>query len=204
MGNGEAMKDTGRKFETYFEILSPRDRRLMLEQLTELDEETQEFCRTLYRERYQDKKDPERRVDNWLWKAVYLPGVYKKRKLLKSAIKNEVKGTLQDLHLENPDALSETEKDILYLEFRNVAKRYLSTCNGVNYGNKLFGLKKASADEKKKKACEDIWMTSRGVALASGEEERLRLWCDAFYDELMTYYPGGKEYYNELERSFRK
>ena len=199
------MKDSGTSLGKYFEILSPRDRRLLFEELTGIiDEETQSFCKMLYRERYQDKKDPERRVDNWLWKAVYLPGVYKRRKLIRKAIGNEVKGTLQDLHLEDPDALSENEKLILYHEFRNVAKRYLSTCNGVNYGNKLFGLKKAADADKKKKACEDIWMASRGFALAAGEEERLGLWCDAFYDELMKYYPEGKYYFNELENNYKK
>lgn len=198
------MKELNRSFGKYFEILSPRDRRLMFEKLTEIDEATGEFCRMLYRERYQDKKDPDRRVDNWLWKAVYLPGVYKKRKMLGKAISNEVKGTLMDLHLENPDELSETEKNILYHEYRNVAKRYLSTCSGANYGSKLLGLKKASAEEKKKKACEDIWMASRGFALASGEEERLSLWCDAFHDELMDYYPEGKRVIEELEKNYTR
>lgn len=198
------MKELSKSFGNYFRILSPRDRRLMFEELTGIDDQTREFCRTLYRERYQDKKDPERRVDNWLWKAVYLPGLYKKRKMLRKAIANEAEGTLKDLHLEEPDKLSENEKNVLYNEFRNVAKRYLSTCNGVNYGSKLLGMKKASDAEKKKKACEDIWMASRGFALASGEEDRLRLWCDAFYDELMEYYPFGKSYYQELEDNFRK
>ncbi len=198
------MIELNRPFGTYFEILSPRDRRLMFEELTDLDEQTQEFCRALYRERYQDKNDPDRRVDNWLWKAVYLPGVYKKRKIIGKAIMNEVKGTLSDLHLESPDDLSETERFILYHEFRNVAKRYLSTCNGANYGTRLFGLKKASPEDKKKKACEDIWMASRGFALATGETERLKLWCDAFYDELMEYYPAGRTIYNNLENSFNK
>lgn len=198
------MKESEKTFGSYFEILSPRDRRLLMEELTEIDEETQEFCRKIYRDRYQDKKDPERRVDNWLWKVVYLPGLYKKRRLLKKALGNEARETLKDLHLESPDELSETEKSILYLEFRNVAKRYLSTCNGINYGSKLFGLKKAAAEEKKQKACEDIWMASRGFARASGEEERMQLWCEAFRDELMKYYPEGKSYYNELENSFKK
>lgn len=198
------MKESGRSFENYFEILSPRDRRLMFDELSGIDEETQEFCRRIYRERYQDKKDPERRVDNWLWKAVYLPGMYKRRKLLRKAIGNEAEETLKDLHLEDPEGLSETEKYILYHEFRNAAKRYLSTCNGVNYGNRLFGLRKATEDDKKKKACEDIWMASRGFALAAGEEERLSLWCEAFYDELMVYYPAGKKYYEELESNHKK
>ena len=198
------MKDPDKLFGNYFEILSPRDRRLMFEELTEIDEGVQAFCRTLYRERYQDKKDPERRVDNWLWKVVYLPGLYRKRKMLKKAIANEAAGTLKDLHLEDPDGLSEAERYILYCEFRNAAKRYLSTCSGVNYGSRLFGMKKASDADKKKKACEDIWMASRGFALAAGEEERLTLWCDAFHDELMAYYPAGKAYYEELEKNFKK
>ena len=198
------MKQAEKSIDKYFEILSPRDRRLMFEELTSLDEQTQAFCRTLYRERYQDKKDPDRRVDNWLWKAVYLPGIFKKRKLLKKAVSNEVKGTLADLHLENPAELSENEKSLLYREFRNVARRYLSTCNGANYGSKLLGFKKASEAEKKTKACEDIWMASRGFALASGEEKRMSLWCDAFLDELMEYYPPGKRIIEELEYSFKK
>ena len=198
------MNNTERSLETYFQILSPRDRRLMFDELTELDEEIQEFCRAIYRERYQDKKDPERRVDNWLWKAVYLPGLFKRRKLVRKAIGNEAEGTLKDLHLDAPDDLSDTERNILYKEFRNVAKRYLSTCKGVNYGNKLFGLKKASEADKMKKACEDIWMASRGFAIASGEEERLGLWCDAFYDELMEFFPAGKAYYEEFENSYKK
>ena len=197
------MKEKNKSIKTYFEIQSPRDRRLLFEELSDVDEETKEFCRMLYRERYQDKKDPERRVDNWLWKAVYLPGIYKKRKMLKKAIRNEADATLKDLHLENPDELTEAERQILYFEFRNVAKRYLSTCNGVNYGNKLFGLKKASEADKKKMACEDIWMASRGFALASGEEERLSLWCGAFHDELIEYFPQGEIYYKELEKNYR-
>ena len=202
--NGAAMRSTEKTFGRYFEILSPRDRRLYFEELTDLDSETEEFCRKLYRERYQDKKDPDRRVDNWLWKAVYLPGIFRKRKLLKRAISNEVKGTLEDLHLENPGELSEMEKKILYQEYRNTARRYLSTCNGVNYGSKLLGLKKASDAEKRERACEDIWMASRGFALAAGEEERMSLWCDAFLDELISYYPAGRRIIEELENSYKK
>jgi hypothetical protein len=198
------MEDIKTTFGNYFDILSPRDRRITFEELDGIDDATQEFCRRLYRDRYQDKKDPDLRVDNWLWKVVYLPGLYKRRRLVKRAIRNEVEGTLADLHLEAPDELTETEKVILYHEFRNVAKRYLSTCKGARYGNKLFGLKKASDEEKKEKACEDLWMASRGLALASGEEDRLSLWCDAFRDELLVYCRQGEKYIDKLEKEFLK
>ena len=61
-----------------------------------------------------------------------------------------------------------------------------------------------SAEDKKKKACEDIWMASRGFALASGEEERLSLWCDAFCDELLDYYPPGIRIIEELENNHKE
>jgi hypothetical protein len=191
-------------FDNYFDILSPRDRRLLFEELDGIDEETQEFCKMLYRDRYQDRKDPERRVDNWLWKVVYLPGAYKRRKMLKGAIRNEGAAAVKDLHLESPEDLTDTERDILYHEFRNVAKRYLSTCNNARYGNRLFGLKKATEEEKKEKACEDIWMASRGFALAAGEEDRLKIWCDALLDELRDYSPAAEETIERLEKGFKK
>jgi hypothetical protein len=198
------MEDIRETFGSYFEILSPRDRRLMFEELDGLDDETREFCRKLYRERYQDHKEPDRRVDNWLWKVVYLPGVYKRRKFIGKAIRNEADGTLSELHLEAPENLTDMQKTVLYHEFRNVARRYLSTCNGANYGSRLLGLKKATDEQKNTKACEDIWMASRGFALASGEEKRLSLWCDAFCDELISHLPSGQEHIARLEKGFKK
>jgi hypothetical protein len=198
------MEDISKTFGSYFEILSPRDRRLMFEELSGPDDETGEFCRQLYRERYQDKKEPERRVDNWLWKIVYLPGLYKKRKVVRGAIHREMDKTLEELHLQSPDELTDIQKTILYHEYRNAARRYLSTCSGAGYASKLFGLKKATDEEKKKRACEDIWMASRGVALASGEEERMSLWCEALHDELISYFPAGDKYISSLEDKYNK
>ena len=76
----------------YFRELSPRDRRVMLDDLEEqdnLNQDVLQFCRKLYNERYTDPKDPEHRVDNWLWKMVYLPGLYSKRKMLRSPLRKE-------------------------------------------------------------------------------------------------------------------
>ena len=115
-----------------------------------------------------------------------------------------MEGTLKELHLEDPDGLSEMERTVLYLEFRNTARRYLSTCRSVNYARKFLGLKKASDQEKLDRACQDIWMVSRGIARAAGLEDPLKLWCDALYDELLDYDPGSGKHYLELEEKFRK
>ena len=183
----------------YFRELSPVERKRMFERIEGLDPEVEEFCRNLYRDRHTDPKDPEHSVDNWLWKIVYLPGLRTKSALMKSAVKNEAQGTIMDLHLEDPGQYSDMEKTLLYLEFRNAAKRYLSTCNGTKYGSTLFGMKHASEEEKKAKAAEDIWKASKGIARAAGEEDRLEIWCLALRDELYQYNQACKHYYEDME-----
>ena len=81
------------------------------------------------------------------------------------------------------------EMAALYWEFRNTARRYLSTCCGDGYGNSFFGLKRATDEEKLVKTCGDVWAMSRGVALVYGVEEEMRPWCDAFYAELTAFAP---------------
>lgn len=185
----------------YFRELSPRDRRLMFEEIKCTDKKTMSFCENLYHDRYTDPKDPERSVDNWLWKIVYLPGLYSKRGFLRRALSHEAEATIRDLHLENAGDYDDIEKTLLYLEFRNAAKRYLSTTKNDRYGSKFLGLKKADPDEKVRKAAEDIWRASRGLALASGETEKLEIWCAALRDELIQYDKSCESYYNELDRS---
>jgi hypothetical protein len=71
-----------------------------------------------------------------------------------------------------------------------------------------MGFRKATPEEKKEKACEDIWVSSRGLVLAhekinggSGKNaggpsentsetcaaDKLDLWCQALRDELFQY-----------------
>ena len=165
----------------------------------ETDRETLAFRRQLYKERYHDPKHPDRVVDWYLWKCVYLPGLYKKRRIGKKAFRRELEQTLKDLHLSDPAALSESERQILRLEFRNAARRYLDTCRGDSYANRFMGMVKASMKEKYERAGEEIWMMSRGLALAAGEEERMDLWCRALYEELCAFNTSAAESYRKLE-----
>ena len=158
-----------------------------------------DFCRQLYKDRYHDPAHPERSADLFLWKCVYLPGLYKRKGLSKKAFRREVEQTLKELHLSDPSALTEGEKQCLYREFRNAARRYLDTCRGDRYGNRFMGLKKASMQEKYKKAGEDIWMMSAGLARAAGEEERMSVWCSALYEELCAFSRAAADRYRELD-----
>ena len=86
------MVDIDKKLMAYFRELSPRDRRIMFENLVAegvVDDEVKEFCERLYNDRYSDKKKPERRVDNWIYKFVYMPGLYNKRFFFRGAMKRE-------------------------------------------------------------------------------------------------------------------
>lgn len=189
----------------YFDTLDPEERLERLNSLEGLDNGIAAFCRTLYRERYTHPRDPRRKVDNWLWKLIHLLGLYKRGTFLsKGALKKEMEGTAKEFYLDRPAILGEAEQTVLYLEFRNTARRYLSTCDSPGYANGIMGLKQATRQEQLDRACEDIWMASRGVARAAGMEDRFQLWCDALYAELLVYDPDSQQHYTELEQNFKK
>lgn len=183
----------------YFEELEPQKRFALLQNLPDLEDKALDFCRMLYQQRYTNPKHPNQEADTWLWKFVYLPGLFKRHRFLPGALKKEMQGTIKELHLEHPEDLSSIKKTILYLEFRNAARRYLSTCKGDHYARRFLGLRTATEQEKHKQACEDIWMVSKGLAHITGREENLKLWCDALYDELLAYHPASREHYEKLK-----
>ena len=187
----------------YYAEFQPQKRKEILkENLLNLEDDgTFAFRDQLFEERHQDPKDSSRLVDVYLWKFAYLPGLFKKRNafLFSQGFQREVQQTLVEFHLSELAELTEGEKGVLYLEFRNAAKRYLSTCRSDRYGRKLLGTKSSSMDEKVELACSDIWSMSRGIALASGFEREMELFCDALRDELMCYEPQCREIYEKLE-----
>ena len=198
------MEQLNEEWRCYFEELDPQERLNMLNSLEDPEDALWDFCKMLYQQRYSDPKTPDRKVDTWLWKLVYLPGLYKRSKLLRRALHKEMEGTLRELNLDTPDTCDGMKRTALYLEFRNTARRYLSTCKGVNYASKLMGMKKATDAEKLDKACEDIWMASKGLAHAAGLEESLALWCQALHDELISWNPACQKYYDQLEQKIQK
>lgn len=193
------MNDIRERVTAYYDTLDPTDR---LEILQELEASREDpllgFRKTLYQERYTDPKHPERQVDQYLWKCVYFPGLYKRRRMLRRALAHEMNKALEELHLLSPENLSEAEQEALYLEFRNAARRYLGTCRGDRYGRTMLGLRRADDERKREKACEDIWSMGRGLALAAGEERRMRLWCSALYDEWLDFDPEAEVLYRKM------
>ena len=189
------------RWADYFAELDPQRRLELFNEIGTTDDPESVFLRKLYQERYQDPRRPGASADTWLWKFVYLPGMYQKRSLSARGFRLELERTLAELHLSGE--VSETQARLLYREYRNVARRFLGTCLGKRYGSRLFGLKEASLQEKKELACRDIWRMSRGIALAAGREREMEPFCQALREELAAFDPQYERVYERLEQAAR-
>ena len=161
-----------------------------------LDEYDSKFLRVLYHERYSggDK-------DIWLWRALCLQMLYNRGNplIFKKSRPREINAILDELHM-NDDTPS--HENLLYWEYRNVARLYLSTCRASGYASSFMGFRQASDDEKILRACQDIWQMSEGIARRDNLQDKMQLWCGAFRDELVDYDPVCKAEYQRLNNSW--
>ena len=197
------MAELNELWTEYFLELDPARRGKLLNQLIDAGADTTAFCHRLYQERYRDPKRPDKPVDNWLWKLVYLPGLYRRKLGMARPIRHEMEGALRELHLDEWDRLSEDERHVLTMEFRNAARRYLSTCRSARYGSKLLGLKKANEEQKLERAALDIWSAARGLPEKAGLGTAFRPWSEALLAELTIFDPACERRYRELEEKER-
>lgn len=169
------------ELKTYYDELDPQKRKEILDRM---DGDKPSFRRQMFKQRYVFLRKPERLADNWLFKCVYLPGLLKRR-FLKKATLREINLTINEMFLN--EELTHEERCELYFEMRNTVRRYLSTCRSPRYASSFFGFKKATVDEKKERAVEDIYRMSLGIAKAYHLEEKMSLWCQACRDELIAF-----------------
>lgn len=178
----------------YYAEIDPAKRLAILNAL----DEAPEFVHTLYHERYSDHEDKGRKnIDWWLWRSLCLQMLYGRGSFFRSFRDRELKAIFGELFMNDPD---ESHTAYLYNEYRNTARRYLSTCRSSNYASRFMGFRQASDEEKVIHACLDVWQMSRGIAKKCGQSEKMSLWCEAFRDELMEYDPVCREEYDRLER----
>ena len=186
------------KMKAYFDELDPAKRKELLD---EIEQDNPGFLRELYKKRYEFRRKPDRIADLWLFKCVYLPGLYR-RKFLKKATLRELNLTIDEFHLR--EDLDASQREALYLEMCNAVRRYLSTCRSAKYASSFFGLKKASDDEKLQRTTEDIFKMSLGLARVFHLEKELELWCKACFDELVAFDSSCEKRFLELENSLEK
>ena len=108
------MYEIGEAWMGYFEEIDPAKRLEILDGMEEQSGAMMRLCRGFYRERYTDPKKPAHKVDNWLYKFVYFPGMYKRsgRRFGRSALEKEMARSLKELHLEDPEGLEELERTV--------------------------------------------------------------------------------------------
>lgn len=177
----------------YFAELDPKKRLAVLDSLPESEEK--DFLRELYNDRYSDHEHRGRKnVDWWLWRCICLQQLYNKGGFFKRFRRREIESILRELRTSDAE-----HSAILYHEYRNTARRYLSTCKSGNYASRFMGFRQASDDEKVLRACADIWEMSRGIAKTEGVEEQMRIWCEAFRDEVVEYNDVCREEYARLD-----
>ena len=185
-------------YKKYFDELEPKKRLEILNSIPENErDDDYDLVYKLYHERYSDHDNKGRKnVDWWLWRCVCLQMLCEKRTFFKKSRDREVMKISDELLMNDTE---KSHENFLYLEYRNVARRYLSTCKDPNYASSLLGLRRANDDEKVYRACSDIWQMSKGVAKFSGLEEKMSLWCKALRDELFEYNPICRAEYERLD-----
>lgn len=171
----------------FYEELDTQKRHDLLRELlrTAEDDGANRLREELFTKRYITKKGVVN--DTYLIHCLMLKNLYAQRKSLFLGFKKEVAKELAAFLPQDAARLPEAEQSALYWELRNTARRYLDASRSDQYGKKLMGLVSASADEKLERVVRDLWTMSRGIALSSGNEKRMRPFCDALYDELTAF-----------------
>ena len=191
------MYKINKSLERYYQELDPKLRLTILDSLNENEVENLNFIHEVYDNRYSDHdKKGRKNIDWWLWRCVCLQILCGRGRIFKKFRDREVIEISNELLMNDEDI---AHRNFLYYEYRNVARRYLSTCNDANYASSFLGLRRADNDEKIYRACRDIWEMSRGISRSSGLNEKMNLWNEALHDELIEYSPLCKSEYQRLD-----
>ena len=181
-------------YENFYNEIEPAKRLEILDSLP--DNEDSRIMREIYNDRFSDHEGKKRKnVDWWLWRCVCLQILCNRGKLFRKSRDREVLKIINELHTDD-----ESRKNFFYWEYRNTAKRYLSTCKSGDYASSFMGFRRASEEEKIYRACLDIWQMSAGVAKSSGLTGKMQNWIDALRDELMIYSPLCRAEYERLNQ----
>lgn len=183
------MYEIDEAYSGYYREIDPKKRRGLLPD--------NDFVRELYDDRYSDHEGKGRKdVDWWLWRCICLQILYGRGSFFRYFRDKEIAAIIGELRLNDTD---ESHRAYLYHEYRNVCRRYLSTCSSGNYASKFMGFRQASDEEKVLRACADVWQMSGGVARKTGNVPAMKLWVEAFRDELYDYDDICREEYERLK-----
>lgn len=180
------MADQNELLENYYEELDSDKRRALLDEYLSgppSDDPAAEYRKVLFDYRYTDPKDPERRVDNYMWALLSLMYTHRGSVIFPQRNVKEVRRIMKDLEQDERVHTDECFAEAFMLEVRNAVRRYFDTCKSDNYHKKLFGMTHSSSDEKEKQRCIDTWKMSAGLAQRVGLEDEMSLFNRAVAEE---------------------
>ena len=180
------MADQNELLENYYEELDPDKRRVLLDEYLSgapSEDPAAEYRKVLFDYRYTDPKDPERRVDNYMWALLSLMYTHRGSVIFPHRNVKEVRRIMKDLERDERVHTDECFAEAFMLEVRNAVRRYFDTCKSDNYHKKLFGMTHSSSDEKEKQRCIDTWKMSAGLAQRVGLEDEMSLFNRAVAEE---------------------
>ena len=142
--------------------------------------------------RFTHPSKPGKKIDNFIWNILILPGFLRPMYLVRAVGEREIQGVVRELGLESAQEWDETKRAAAYWEYRNAAKRYLSTCNGPNYGKKFFGVMQSTDEEKLAKTARDFYAMAVTVPAKYEREEEMELFTRALKDEFLSSFPDAR------------
>ena len=179
--------------EQYFAVLDPERRKELLDAYAETDPADAALLEELWTLRYTDPKNPRQRVDTYLWQIVNLITLARMARFISGGTAREIKAAMKTLGFATADHYGEAGRKTLYLEFRNAAQRYFSTCDSKSYGRKLMGLMSANDDERATKTAREVWQLTEGLPGRFETDQDMALFCKAVRDEYVAEYSDGEE-----------
>lgn len=153
--------------------------------------------------RYTDPKNSGRKVDNFIWNILILPGYLRPRYLIKALGIREIEQIIQELGLTDACSWDDARRAAAYWEYRNAAKLYLTTCAGPNYARKAFGIMQSDETEKLNKTARDFYCMTVMVPDKYGKTKEMELFSGAMKDEFMSSAYGAKGAWIEAEAGLK-
>lgn len=199
------MYESDEKWKPYYEELNPDARRKILEALCADDDGPAALLRKkLFACRYQRKRGAV--ADRGLYTCFLLMDLSRNRFGGAAAQKKKAREALDVICVGELWGSGEDARQILFLEFRNIFRRYLETTRDSGYGKKLLGLMQSTPEEKEQRAMEDLYAMSRGAAKALHDlrdsvlTEQMELLCEAADSAFESLGEGAAERYREFRR----
>ncbi len=197
---------TNEIWKEYYEVTSPEKRLKLYETLSSEnpDDGGNALRKKLFENRHLDKKKKVKEIDRGLWQLLSMQVNIKSEISSLKVAKKEIDAALRCLGVDDAKKGGEVEKGVVYWEIRNIAKRYLETCQAPGYARKLFGIMDSSEEEKIDKTVNDIFMLARMIPERYRLEDDMKIFTDALEAELGLFSEEAAKLYEERLKAFHE